>query len=80
MLGDIPDKVSGLRLRADSSGVAAKIIEAGGTAVLPAEDFDAAAQTLRLLGATEDHIRWQVYTSCRDLRLLPVQPDPFAQS
>lgn len=60
-LGDIPLKVSGLRLRAEGPDDAVKIIEAGGTAVLPRGDYDAAAEVLRRFGATEDHIEWMLF-------------------
>lgn len=57
----IPTTISGLRLRAETPTEAVKIIKAGGTAVLPADDFDGAAAVLRMFGADEEHIAWQVH-------------------
>jgi hypothetical protein len=77
VLGDIPMTVTGLRLRADTPAEAVKIIEAGGTAVLPAGDYEGAADVLRRFGADEDHVQWQVYSLCHAWHSPDDADDPF---
>jgi hypothetical protein len=77
VLGDIPMMVTGLRLRADNPAEAVKIIEAGGTAVLPAGDYEGAADVLRRFGADEDHVQWQVYSLCHGSQSPDYADDPF---
>lgn len=73
-LGDVPTRVTGLRLRADTPRAAVRIIEAGGTAVMPRGDFDGAAEVLRLFGADPAWIA-QSIASAKGEVALPDDPD-----
>lgn len=58
-----PRGISGPVLGASSPREAAVIIEAGGIAVLPADDFDGAAEVLRLFGCSQEQAAAQVAMS-----------------
>lgn len=65
VVGDEPTKVSGHIVKVDTPEEAVSVIEAGGTAVLPGGSWDAAATVLRLFGASEEHVRFQIDTAKR---------------
>lgn len=60
VLGDPPTTVGGHIVSVDTPDEAHLVIEAGGTAVLPSGAWDDAATVLRLFGASEEHIRFQI--------------------
>lgn len=63
IVGDFPTGLTGPLLGAKSAREAATIIEAGGTAVLPAGDFEGAAEVLRLFGCSREEAAAQVAMS-----------------
>lgn len=60
VLGDAPTDLSGPVVSVRTAEEAVHVIEHGGTAVLPAGAEVEAAHTLRLFGADEKHIRFQM--------------------
>lgn len=60
VVGDTPDGVSGDMVQTSDPTEAAQAIEAGKTAVLPEGAFDVAAKVLSMLGATDEHIDFQI--------------------
>lgn len=61
VVGDVPTHLrSFVAVAVTSAEEAVKVIDRGGIAVLPAGDWEAAAQVLRLFGADEEHITRQI--------------------
>jgi hypothetical protein len=60
VLGDVPTGISGHIVRVESAEEAVQVIDNGGTAVLPAGDWDDAATVLRLFGADVEHVKRQI--------------------
>jgi hypothetical protein len=63
VVGDPPTKVSGDIRQVQTAEQAVEVIEGGGIAVLPEGAWEVAEDVLRLFGADEKHIKFQVGTA-----------------
>lgn len=67
VVGDMPTTVSGPVVPVQTPEEAVQVIEHGGTAVLPSGAWETAEDVLRLFGADDEHIRFQVGSSRKPL-------------
>jgi hypothetical protein len=60
LMGDQPENISGHVVPVDDADEAIQVLDSGGTALLPADSWDAAAEVLRHFGADSEHVDYQL--------------------